>query len=656
MKIYKIIILCCLFNMTNLCAKIYPSGVRVTNVLDICILLDDIEIDGQSLEERRVARGELNNVPITEDLSNIIKSQEAAIVSSSLIRAFIEATKTRSNEFKKIKGKYRKSLNALLDENIWEIYTTYDNEFAILLPKKKYADISTPIDTSQKRILLEHIGLNEAILDKCPNDIIRLNRRLTKQEFSKHKININTLINIFKIDEIQVNKRIYLTGHGSENFCEEKIANLQTHAFQRLRDCLDQTDCSFLYIVTCFGSGNIYRAQSAIENPTEATTNYNKKPALSQKKFIEISEGLPGQEVKTSKDFFDKFFLNVHNFLADEMLAFKREKIEERITEITEQQMLSGKNITRIAQYCEPLIERHPEIHTFKSFRKIFSEGFRINKLENIPYCRFPGGYNFTPIKNIIPHIKDKHISPQKIKFLQPQDNIYINQNISDIIVNATAIINPIIINIEYLMPRLHFALQGQSHHYIKKLIIKCNGGVIPNITQLILRSIYPQTSRHNKAIFIGELILKDAAGHEDNLTAKNIFIIKYAEQEEVNNFLFFLNIIDNRYHIFEITPEQSYDQVEQNGQIIDNTSIIEYDILNMFGSAKPKRYMGEIEEETEGKILSNIETITRFTQRDLEQYKNRTFPHNFFQGHQFVMQYYKKQINQSSIENLSSE
>ena len=183
-----------------------------------------------------------------------------------------------------------------------------------------------------------------------------------------------------------------MVGHGSK---DGYIANMKEKQYKDLRNLLNDVGCSFLYVQTCYGGGNVKEAQTWVVESVRRIKSF--------KRFIEIAEGIPGMSVKGVKKSIANFFTSVNMFFEHEMTVFKF--ISESffmvtgldIGDITEQGMLAGYPGMNI----KPLIARDPGVVNTERFKNIF-KGFVAPLLQNWPTYRFPGGSDMFLAKSVM--------------------------------------------------------------------------------------------------------------------------------------------------------------------------------------------------------------------------------------------------------------
>jgi len=696
MKIFKIsIALLLLLNFTGVTAKTYNPGTPqekvVPNVFDVCIFLDKINTSGMSQEEETLQEKFQHlqdphyRVPvITSEIRNMVLDQEAAIVSAPLMRNLCKAAKTWTQ------SRFKTALDSLLDPQKWDIYFTVNREFVVILPKSKYKEQIRSSSPRGNKINLSRIGLNYHQLERFepapPQKAFdSFTNELSKQNGAEHKIDIDTLSNIFFLGKRKIDKRVYLTGHGSDKLGAELIANLPLQDFRKLRDRLDNVDCSITYIDTCCGGSTTFRAQSIVVN-RDSVARVPAIPAnmgLSRKKFIEITDGIPGVSVYGVKKGFDKFFYRVNNFFENQKKLFRNEflsgarlkDLEKKqnadsvdVEFLTEQMILSGKKVPlKFTLYEYPgkdyiwkrsidigntLVKRNPNIYSAGDFRDIFAEGFAGSYLENIPSCRFPGSSVFKPIERVIQGINDQHILYSEIQGPEVKQ-IIIRPDTTDVIIETTIVDRPIYIDTTQRyhverIPKFHPSMTGRSHHYIKEMIINYIG-IRPKLTDIVLKNILPKQPNHDKAIFISKLKFQaqDTPGKPSrNFTAKNIFIFKPSTRNILlrdKNYVCSFDSKRKKYTGTKFLQSDDYATIKRKYKPIDDTYQAELKILRTMGSTKPRVYREETEDESEKVIFDGIEAETKFRITNLKHAKSLSGGGNA--NHLFVSKYIDHQL-----------
>ncbi|MFC1841689.1 hypothetical protein ACFLYA_01325 [Candidatus Dependentiae bacterium] len=405
-----------LLPFANVSAKRYPGGTIRANVLDVAIFLEAVKHNEYSYEEKKVRDGKISDLVIIKEFRNFINDEEAIIASAPLMMGLLNAGHFNFKGYEKIK-------DTLFYSKKWSIFVTNDYEFVVLIPHSKYPGIKKRQDLScigldpNKLVTINYFyyceknGNNDLNPLYDPYETYEgLKKQKSKETGKRGKININSLVSLFKKEDNEhfVNKRVYITGHGKENG-SVLIAGLKEDQYETLRDKLDETSCSFLYASTCYGAGTVVDIQSKRRMLNKIKkTNYSKYQVMnsfmtnmriSDKKFIEITEGVRGESVYGAKSGIDKFFCRVNNFLYDQYIELKEniirsktipEKLKKRcqLAATKEQIMLNGFSfLPKDNDYSDPLIVNVTDINKSSGFLKIFDGFVRRNHAR----CRFPG-------------------------------------------------------------------------------------------------------------------------------------------------------------------------------------------------------------------------------------------------------------------------
>jgi len=330
MKIFKTaIISICLLNLAPINAKTYTDGTIQPNTLDMCIFLQKYQ--GKKTHEERSAEKSLeimeetrklihmdekinealksyrasdNDIPkqpylfeapaITRGVINTLLQTEAMIVSSPLIRALVACCKG-------VNLKIYKNVSDSLASNMWLIYKTRDNNFAVLIPKKKYPNV-----ISQN---LESISINHRNLELISENGISMDQ--LEEEFQADyqepgDINLETLKSIFLMNN-SINKRIFLNGHG--HFSGSLVAQLKKHDCRDFLAFLGQNGCSLLHIASCYVCGK------NIDAITKKMIKSQDDKIVRDIPFLLIAQGLSDAYIHGGQDIeIEKFFCDLNIF------------------------------------------------------------------------------------------------------------------------------------------------------------------------------------------------------------------------------------------------------------------------------------------------------------------------------------------------------
>jgi len=364
---------------SSLSAKIYfnRDGKKVgeANVLDVLILLDKFkcptgkECGSISEYENRQGSGD----PVSSDLRNAIRQEEAIVASSTIIRSIFDFLENSKN--KKDVYKLEKELKALNETGRWLKYESKNGEFVIFIPLKKYPQLrwievepaETVVKASAKKVSLEKIGLNVSEFSSMERLDVSFKKRTVKKQKKRLKdlerenqknklflkylekfglIDIKTLLNIFNEtgDAKKIMKRVYLAGHGwySQDIKEKvsgsvkmkeikqpeeseaAIAQLKPNQYVKLMEKLNKVGCSLIYAATCYAGGwnavayqsaSFYEQRSLFEKFSNIAKNWS---------FIAVSGGFPDVELKGGNQF-EKFFLEINQFFEKQKDDLKNE-------------------------------------------------------------------------------------------------------------------------------------------------------------------------------------------------------------------------------------------------------------------------------------------------------------------------------------------
>lgn len=348
--------------------------------LDLTICLSRYKYD----DEEKKWVGAHANDPILNYLTDSLLNEEAIIVSSSIVRALIDIN---SND--KIINKEKSKLEDLNNKEKWLSLITKNKHFVLLVPKIKYKNVKILDD-------IEKVGLNKNVfdaiesleLDKGPEGRFyiesekaerdRIENISSKENPKKYNNNTElknkglidheTILSIFSNSDKskKINKRILLAGHG---FFERKtndlislkpeslvidgkkiaaVAQLQISQYVEFLNKLRVSNCSFLYVMSCY-SGGLNSLASKIDSLYEEKNIFNK--------FDKIKNSMPFITVLDSnidRDTFGKekdilqLFIGINKFFDDERKALKElfeikdKKLKIDINNLTEVEILNG--------------------------------------------------------------------------------------------------------------------------------------------------------------------------------------------------------------------------------------------------------------------------------------------------------------------------
>ena len=341
MKIIKLLLLLaiCTFTINN--PKVYyvpgpnPNEIVeiiVPHVFDACLFLETIK-GGELLS---AAKGEVG--PSIKTLAKTIMQEEAAIVSTDLINALkflidnqdTIPVKIKKNEIKNVT--YKEVIANLINNEKWERKKTIDNNFVVLIPKKKYKDIITNDDS-----FLEHLELNKDILE--PVDITKT------KIIGNQTIALETLDKLF-LDNNTITRRIILVAHGEKTKQiaqtqqtplqmipepTSSIAQMPPQQFAQFLLLLKRIGCSYLQIISCFTAGwNILAAQlQLVQKQTLIIKQFNQLSELIP--FITDITGVPDSPTKSNPFFASNLFFTELNNLFQKL---KKGAVEQLLVDI----------------------------------------------------------------------------------------------------------------------------------------------------------------------------------------------------------------------------------------------------------------------------------------------------------------------------------
>lgn len=542
-------------------------------VLDICIFLSKFYKSGNKWKSTYF-ENKFDDYTAPQLCSAIIE-EEAIIASSNLIRDFLDKSENQS-ENKKINNDLiqiqQLLLNDLNNTKKWLKLITKDQEFVVLIPKKKYPKIKDITDIKK----INEIGLNSEILSILEK--IDANFENTSFEAQKKRlIQLNnyqgliaqeTLSKIF-LKTQNISKRIYLSGHGApqkeinskEQFVEIKrptesgaeIAQLSAKQYQNFIDKLQGTSCSILIIASCdIGGWNATSLQNfdfyTFKNTSKKFNTINQDIF-----FITVSGSTSDTAIKINpmnhfaiNIFISKFFTELNSFFEKQRKILieyletqkdpKTQKIYNHNTaskinnNTPEDELLSGSILNKPDGLLKipALIERQPSA--------IDEIGLILKNIipkSNTFSVRFPGHPFFTIPSSILEKaikIDSKYIS-EKIKNKTPIEFNYDYAYIYPSVVDLKIKINNSNLKIISMIP-------GRAQHYIEKIIISEN--TQPKDKSINIENFYEifkTDQKSTKLYFIKELNLE-----KENLLIRNLTIkrTKYI----------FLDVLKNKYFI----------------------------------------------------------------------------------------------------------
>jgi len=622
-------------------AKIYikeengkKTKVTAPHVFDVCILLEPST--GTELAEQKGAK----IGAITATLLSAVTQKEALIVSAPLIKLLVKASYARLAETETVKNQINETINAILS-NQWLIYKTKNDQFAILIPKERYKDI-----TKNDRLDLEKIGVNQNILDGPLN--IGSKEKL-EETFSIEidKIDLKTLKEIF-IDyeknskKPKVKKRIILGGHGlpykqlipgGDITKKAVIAQLDRYQYMELLDFLKKIDCVFLYIISCHVGGlNQLTMQFQLDNLHQAL--FTKFKSIAKLPFPIVTGSMTDTEaITTGKEQLNTYFNELHFFLTDETTA-----LEKSLSSILQ-------NITISMANNLPSI-KYPGIPFYRAAIK------KRGKLENVLY-----DFKKITYPVIIKHeielkkengkIKPKpgEAKPLKITFDEKETaikTILLYPSIIQIPLEIT--INEAPTNLDDLIagvyyPKIASMIGGNAHHYQAKIIAKSTAKTIyTNLVHFIM-SIASQHKVYPTMFFIKNLVLENHEALElknkekktllkinrgDTVTLENVTIQvdNFDIKKPLDSFLFKEVIFKkgNQYYSMNANPTNSENLADQFIIETINPKDAEEKIVQLIKETTP--YEEALFEATGG-----IETEGRFRQsvaKNLQEEKSK--------------------------------
>ncbi|MFC1842524.1 hypothetical protein ACFLYU_02605 [Candidatus Dependentiae bacterium] len=262
MKRSKILlaIACCILCLSShiTVAKIYfdKAGKEIAKnkkVLDVIILLDTKGEENKTRKKQKTTPA----IPISKTLTKAINQNQLIITNNSLMRTLFLLPKIKS-----LRRSARKAIDNLLKNYL--VYKNKSNSFAILIPKKTYADV---IDLKKPNV--ENIGLNKNLIRVSTQTQTDIQNTFSK----KHaKINIKELNQIFSLSDNakKIEKRVFLMGHGlpakevklritplkktiPQQF--SLIGQLKKDQYVAFLKNLKKINCTFLYILSCYAGG-----------------------------------------------------------------------------------------------------------------------------------------------------------------------------------------------------------------------------------------------------------------------------------------------------------------------------------------------------------------------------------------------------------------
>jgi len=633
---------------------------KVSRVLDVGMLFDAAGRDGS--QEERMARKNVIGA-ITFDLLSFIRDEEAAIVSAPLVRNLIKIaqestrkkkarrltidmkgrkkTKKEEEELKKLdcylkeKPLCEKALKDIFGKN-WSIFMTKDYEFVVLIPRKKYQDVDCRQD-------LLKIGLNPDVLETIhyyshkpekSYDANELLGYLEKQK-SMNSISLGSFLSIFSDKEQakMVDKRGWVSGHGSDKV----IANLTSGKygeFRELRDDFNKKGFSFVFYSTCFGGGTVHNEMTLM---MDKNRKRRKGRELSSKDFIEVVQGVPGYSVSlSSKASFNDFFFRVNRFLKEEMKNYEsyflvtqrdgesdarfraRKSLFAGVyKKLSEQEMLCGKYCIAGKNYKKPsLVKRNKKIKEDLYFKRIFEALLEKASAVNVPRCRFPGDEKMTTISEVTRDVV-QIITYDDVKDLEPGDTFKIKPGATDVFIETTIINATLEIDADYKLPELHPAIFGDSHHFIKKIVLKYTG-IEPSKGEFLDKCVMPKEDGYDgayKAFFIGEL---SDQGLGRTCSFENVF---YFKDEKNKKWLYRKVLREKKYKALkDVSCVAKCKKTEYTSDSdIDNA---EWHILKLMGLSKPdsdKYKRGESFGKSLKTMVGGMNFITKFTKKDRE-------------------------------------
>lgn len=312
-------------------------------VLDLVICLDKYKFANNQWTYYEKGKG-LSAAPIFTNLLYAIEQEEVCIACSNLIRELIDKTTIKSREQERCTA----ALKLLNNTRQWINFVTSDQEFVVLLPRKKY-NVTGLAD-------LDSIGLNKNVfLELKSIDTLfytvseleqqtRLNTlaQTTPQLKTAGLIKHETLFDIFLENKqaSQIMKRIVLSGHG---YFQEQIqstvsgpldikkpqgptetgaaiAQLRPYQYIQFLEKMSTVGCSFLLISSCYSGG--WNALTS-QNKTfyEQKTMFEKFNSITDAiPFIIVVESTPDKPIVAEQEahLFAHFFIEINKFFVQQ--------------------------------------------------------------------------------------------------------------------------------------------------------------------------------------------------------------------------------------------------------------------------------------------------------------------------------------------------
>ena len=416
------------YNIIFIIISIFMSSINAQSeeILDLIILFDHKK---DSLEQ-------LADGAILRNMNTALEDQIPVIASIHLFEFY--------NDFNGI-AKYEDRKKYLDRSNI---YSSPNNAFIIILPADK-----------------EYKGFNYDNLikhNKTPNYDYWKAPRDTNIEDEDKDIDIEDIDLILSNDEI--NKNIYAVGHGfySSNIISNKSNPINDQSFlgmkiptyKRLLNILNNKNCSFLYLTTCYGGGyNLYNAHREIEKenrPIFCKESLKFPIAISTTtddlSFSNISDHSPELTSIDMPDFFNKL---------NELISYRKDNN----------------------------IKHWIVTDKLKDILSIIAD----NNIYNVPSIWFPNTDEDSNSCKFFQSVDIGDLS-QSITFNSIIDTQLKGDNKIDINLKQTILIYPPVIPIELniigdYIPAFISMIPGQAKHFIKSINFKDDGyyGDYPN-------------------------------------------------------------------------------------------------------------------------------------------------------------------------------
>jgi len=210
--------------------------------------------------------------------------------------------------------------------------------------------------------------------------------------------------------------------------------------------------------------------------------------------------------------------------------------------------------------------------------------------------------------------LNHQYIFYPDVKDLSSGKEIKVRPGVTDVFLYTTAIDGTLEIDADYPLPRIHPAISGCSHHFIRKVVLKYTKKK-QDLLKFLDESVMPFKYGYNRAFFISELCVQ---GPGETCSFENVCYFK----DEKNK----------KTLCRKVYGEKKYEKIKNVFRLVGGEKReyqgalrikdAEYNILKLMGLAKPSsdQYKwGESPLTSMGAMSVGIKFLSKFTRDDLD-------------------------------------